>query len=153
ACNDPSQECLAQGFDHSVDDNDLACVEEDQLDPGPSKDFWHALCECDQAAALGLCNSSDPAIQAAIGDNQNGWGDFCQSVADGANASVAHAEICPQVSAACYARVGNEVRTQNANCSSKCFQDCHENKGATDTSGKRRYAFGRPQDLNHDLVE
>ncbi len=161
ACQDPSQTCFADGFDHKVDLNYLDCGEEDASDPGSSKDFWHALCECDVAADLGLCNSPDPSVQASIAANQQigippfsqGSKDFCNDVESNASASVAHADVCPSFGTACYAKVGNEVRTNNADCSTKCFQDCHETDGATDANGNRRYAFGRPQDLNHDLAE
>jgi len=160
ACQDSSgQPCFADGFDHKVNLNYISCGEEDDFDPGPNKDFWHALCECDIASDLGFCNSTDPSVQAAIAANvepvpyAEGDGDFCHDVASNADASVAHAEVCPSFSATCFARIGNEINTNNANCSSKCFQDCHEADGAKDANGDRRYAFGRPQDLNHDIVD
>ena len=162
ACQDNSnQPCFANGFDHKVNLNYLSCGEEDDFGPGANKDFWHGLCECDVASDLGLCNSTDPSVQASIAANQQigippfsqGAKDFCHDVESNASASVAHAEVCPSFSAACFAKIGNEVNTNNANCSTKCFQDCHEADGAKDSNGNRRYAFGRPQDLNHDLVE
>ena len=62
ACQDSSgQPCFADGFDHKVNLNYISCGEEDDFDPGPNKDFWHALCECDIASDLGFCNSTDPA--------------------------------------------------------------------------------------------
>ena len=61
ACQDNSnQPCFADGFDRKVNLNYLSCGEEDDFGPGPNKDFWHALCECDAASDLGLCNSTDP---------------------------------------------------------------------------------------------
>jgi RHS repeat-associated protein len=160
ACQDSSgQPCFADGFDHKVDLNFVSCGEEDDFDPGANKDFWHALCECDTAADLGFCNSPDPSVQAAIAANQQpapyaeGDKDQCNDVESHASASVAHADVCPSFSATCYSRIGNEINTTNANCSTKCFQDCHETDGAKDATGERRYAFGRPQDLNHNLVE
>ncbi len=160
ACQDSSgQPCFADGFDHKVNLNYVSCGEEDDFDPGPNKDFWHALCECDIASDLGFCNSTDPAVQAVIAANEQlipyaeGEGDFCHDVESNASASVAHAEVCPSFSATCFARIGNEVNTNNANCTTKCFQDCHETDGAKDANGNRRYAFGRPQDLNHNIVE
>ena len=162
ACQDNSnQPCFADGFDGKVNLNYLSCGEEADFDPGPDKDFWHALCECDVASDLGLCNSTDPQTQADIASNQQigtppfsqGSKDFCNDVESNAAASVKHAEVCPSFSDACFAKIGAEVNADNANCSTKCFQDCHEDDGAKDSNGDRRYSFGRPQDLNHDLVE
>lgn len=58
----------------------------------------------------------------------------------------AYAQACTPITNA-------RIHAQNPNCPSTCYQGCITQMGGHDPGGTRRYAFGRVEDLNHNLLE
>jgi Domain of unknown function (DUF6531) len=54
---------------------------------------------------------------------------------------------------ACRAELTPILHAANKDCPAKCYSQCTLGSGSHDTTGKRKYAFGRRDQLDHTLIE
>ena len=119
-----------------------------------------AACDGWLADFLSYCNDPDPQVKSALDAKNGGWlgvyfptgNDECDALKRGTDGDLTGTRICEQYEADCEDEVTNASKANADECPDQCLTQCRSSKGAKDASGVRRYAFGRPQDLNHNLT-
>ncbi|HKN01339.1 MAG TPA: RHS repeat-associated core domain-containing protein [Candidatus Binataceae bacterium] len=177
ACGDPGGNCYSQNWytDHyghwyDVFQTSYKCPYDDgnlntsKALPEPSR---NAACDGWLADSLSYCNSTLPDVLAALaqpnvfppgytvlvnGQARTVYDVFCQGIFGEAGDDIVHSQICNQYQADCQTEMKPKVTEAFQSCPTECFQTCRAGKGATDSKNTRRYAFGLPQDLNHNLI-
>ncbi|MGO9605861.1 MAG: DUF6531 domain-containing protein [Candidatus Binataceae bacterium] len=173
ACGDsPPRNCYSQNwytddYGHWYGTSVLCPYDDHTLNTSKSlpEPLRNAACDGWLAMWLSTCNSPLPDLQAYLSGTDYFWPyvvngqpytfrdiDCTQGVLGEANGQISNSQIRNQYQSDCTAEMLLKVTEAFQSCPTDCFQACRAGSGAKDAKGNRRYAFGRPQDLNHNLI-
>jgi len=127
----------------------------------------NAACDGWLADWISYCNSPLADVQAALAQPGDLYGfgvivnghertmreQFCEDfILEDSDNSINGTQVCNDYMADCRAEVEATLRAKAPSCPKDCMETCVAEKSSKGFDGRRRYSFGHPQDLNHNLV-